>query len=111
MGCAPLCASDRDMKHAITPIDEALVLSKFETLPISTWTYNSDGDDVKHLGPMAQDFRAAFGLGVSDKNYDPIDAHGVQMAAIKAMLFRIQQLEKENDALEKRLEKLEKRKK
>lgn len=111
MGCAPMCASDRDMKRAITPIDEDVVLESFGAMPISTWSYASDGQNVKHLGPMAQDFKAAFQLGVSDKNYDPIDAHGVQMAAIKALLARIHKLERNNADLEARIKQLERQNK
>jgi hypothetical protein len=109
MGCAPLCASDRNIKRAITPVDEDAVLDAFQSLPISTWSYTSDGQNVKHLGPMAQDFKAAFPeLGVSDKNYDPIDAHGVQMTAIKALSARLRKMERENAALQARIEQLEK---
>jgi hypothetical protein len=42
-----------------------------------------------HLGPMAQDFYAVFGLGSTDRAYDPIDAHGVELAAIKAFYERL----------------------
>ncbi|GEM_PF-3674641 len=56
---------------------------------------------------MAQDFHAAFGLGVSELNYDPVDAHGVEFAAIKALNTRIRQLESQNKALEERLDRLE----
>jgi hypothetical protein len=56
---------------------------------------------------MAQDFRAAFGLGNSPEAYDPLDAHGVELAAIKALTARLHQLEAENRKLEERLEALE----
>ena len=108
-GCQPLCASDRNAKHQIVPADEQAVLDAVAKMPISTWSYQSDDARVRHLGPMAQDFHAAFGLGVSELNYDPVDAHGVELAAIKALNARIQQLEQQNSRLEARLKKLEKR--
>ena len=75
-------------------------------MPISTWSYKADDPSVRHLGPMAQDFHAAFGLGRTDRAYDPIDAHGVELAAIKALYERVRteaelidRLERENEEL------------
>ncbi len=105
-GCAPLCVSDRDLKRNIEPIDEQAVLESIARMPVSTWSYKSDDPSVRHLGPMAQDFHAAFGLGSTDRAYDPIDAHGVELAAIKALYERlekdhalIERLERENEEL------------
>jgi hypothetical protein len=107
-GCAPLCVSDRDLKHAIVPADEQAVLEAVSQLPILTWSYRTDDARVRHLGPMAQDFRSAFGLGDTARAYDPIDAHGVELAAIKALNARLRQLEAQNAQLEERLKTLEK---
>ena len=56
-------------------------LSAEQRLPVSVWTYGFDDDGVRHLGPMAQDFAAAFGLGDDDRVIDMVDANGVVMAA------------------------------
>ena len=102
-GCSPLCKSDRNVKRDIEPVDEQAVLEVLATLPVSTWSYKSDDPAVRHLGPMAQDFYSAFGLGDTDRAYNSIDAHGVAMAAIKALYersraedARIERLEQEN---------------
>jgi trimeric autotransporter adhesin len=65
---------------------------------------------VRHLGPMAQDFHARFGLGDDDRTYNSVDAHGVALAAIQALdrmvaaqEKRIQSLERENRRLARRL--------
>ncbi|MGO9838689.1 MAG: tail fiber domain-containing protein [Polyangiaceae bacterium] len=107
-GCAPLCQSDRNLKRDIEPVDEQAVLERVAEMPVSTWSYKSDDPTVRHLGPMAQDFRAAFGLGDTDRAYNSIDAHGVAMAAIKALYersreqdARIDRLEQENAELRK----------
>ena len=42
------------------------------------------------MGPMAQDFRTAFGLGVSDKLIDTIDPDGVALAAIQGLNALVQ---------------------
>jgi hypothetical protein len=109
-GCAPFCASDRNKKKNITPADTAEILKKVRELPISHWTYTNEPADVRHLGPMAQDFHASFGLGSDDRTYHSVDAHGVALAAIQALERlvveqgkRIERLERENQRLERRL--------
>jgi len=95
------CASDRNLKHGFEPVDDDAVLETLADLPISTWSYKSDDPAVRHMGPMAQDFRAAYGLGDTDKAYNPIDAHGVALAAIKALYERVKRDEARTDALER----------
>jgi hypothetical protein len=75
-------------------------------MPVSTWSYRSDDPSVRHLGPMAQDFHAAFGLGSTDRAYDPIDAHGVELAAIKALYQRMLEQEERIERLERENRKL-----
>jgi hypothetical protein len=113
-GCAPLCVSDRNLKRDVAPIDPAAVLAKLHRLPIWTWRYTDEPPGVRHLGPMAQDFYASFGLGDSDRTYHSVDGHGVALAAIQALDRLVQaerertaQLERENRALGKRLDDLE----
>ena len=101
--------SDRNLKRDVEPVDDQAVLERVAKMPVSTWSYKSDDPSVRHLGPMAQDFYAAFGLGDTDRAYNSIDAHGVALAAIKALYersreldARIEQLEHENQELRKR---------
>jgi hypothetical protein len=116
-GCAPLCKSDRNLKKNIARADTDAILKKVSELPISTWTYLDDPSGVRHLGPMAQDFRASFGLGNDDRTYHSVDAHGVALAAIQALEHvveqqeqRIEKLEEENRSLGKRFRALDGRK-
>jgi hypothetical protein len=53
------------------------------------------------MGMMAQDFYGEFGLGTTDKAYSPVDAHGVEMAAIQALYERLQQQERRIEQLER----------
>jgi hypothetical protein len=92
--------SDRNLKRDIEPVDPRAVLDAVARLPVSTWSYKSDDPDVRHMGPMAQDFKAAFGLGDSDRTYNAIDAHGVSLAAIQALYEKV----KEQDSRIERLE-------
>jgi hypothetical protein len=98
--------SDRDAKRALLPVDERAVLDAVSRMPIATWSYKTDAAEVRHIGPMAQDFKASFGVGASERSYDPVDAHGVALAAIKALnarldeqSSRIERLERENREL------------
>jgi Chaperone of endosialidase len=100
------CISDRELKRDIEPVNRGSVLESLTGVPISTWSYASDDPSTRHMGPMAQDFRAAFGLGDSDRTYYPVDAHGVALAAIqavyeqvKAQEVRIKHLEMDNAEL------------
>jgi len=77
-------ASDRNMKTNVARLDDAAVLDKVSRLPISKWSYVSERG-VRHVGPMAQDFYAAFGVGADDKHITSIDEDGVALAAIKAL--------------------------
>ena len=113
-GCAPLCMSDRNRKKNIAPADTEAILKKVSALPISTWTYLDEPSSVRHLGPMAQDFHASFGLGDDDRTYHSVDAHGVALAAIqglerlvKQQEQRIERIERENRALAQRLRALD----
>jgi hypothetical protein len=104
--------SDRNTKTDIFDVQPDEVLAKVDKLPISTWRYK--GDAPQHLGPMAQDFVAAFGLGADDKHIAPLDAAGVSLAAIQALNRKvtekqvaIEDLARRNADLEKRLADLE----
>jgi hypothetical protein len=95
-----MCRSDRNLKRDIRPIDPDDILRAIARLPVSEWSYKSD-PGVRHMGPMAQDFHQAFGLGGSDRSYDPIDAHGVAFAAIQALYERVEAQQRQIDALER----------
>ena len=60
------------------------MLDKVSNLPISEWSYVSE-HGVRHVGPMAQDFYAAFNVGEDDRHITSIDEDGVALAAIKAL--------------------------
>ncbi|HEX3468553.1 MAG TPA: tail fiber domain-containing protein [Candidatus Elarobacter sp.] len=76
--------SDRRAKTNIVPLDDAAVLDKVAALPISRWSYRTE-HGVRHVGPMAQDFYAAFRVGEDDRHITSIDEDGVALAAIKAL--------------------------
>ena len=71
--------SDRNAKENFAPISPDDVLIKVTALPISTWTYK-EMRDGRHLGPMAQDFYAAFQLGGSDTTITAVDTEGSRVS-------------------------------
>ncbi|WP_157187455.1 tail fiber domain-containing protein [Nocardia vinacea] len=84
------------------PMNGHDVLGEVVKLPISTWRYEWEPPDVRHLGPMAQDWKAAFGLGDSDKVIYNVDASGVALVCIQALQRQIVELRAEIDRLRDR---------
>jgi trimeric autotransporter adhesin len=81
-------SSDVNRKHGFQPVSGEDVLAKLAALPISTWSYLDEDVAVRHMGPTAQDFRAAFGLGDTERAISTVDADGVALAAIQALEAR-----------------------
>jgi hypothetical protein len=95
--------SDRASKGGIVTADTSRVLDGVLSLPISTWHYLTQSEGVQHLGPMAQDFRAAFGLGDDERHITEVDEGGVALAAIQGLN---EKLEKDNASLRGELDAL-----
>jgi hypothetical protein len=98
--------SDRNLKRDIRAVDSSEVLERLARLPISTWSYRAE-PEAQHIGPMAQDFSASFGVGKSDRIIEGVDASGVALASIQALYQRLNALEERNRALEQRVRELE----
>jgi hypothetical protein len=101
--------SDRDAKTDIESVNDRSILAKVSTLPVSASRYRSERG-VRHVGPMAQDFYAAFGVGEDDRHITSIDEDGVALAAIKALheenrhlAAELEDLKARNAALESRV--------
>jgi uncharacterized coiled-coil protein SlyX len=78
-------SSDKNLKTAVHEIDAKDLLQRVSDLPITSWTYKRD-PLKRHVGPMAQDFHAAFGLNGDDETHiSEVDIAGVSLAAIKAL--------------------------
>jgi len=107
-GGAWVNGSRRASKENFAAVDPAEVLEQVAALPVQRWNYIAEDDAVQHIGPVAEDFRAAFGVGAGD-GIATVDADGVALAAIQALNSRIQSLEAENRALAARLAALEAR--
>lgn len=109
-----VAGSSRTIKHAFEPVEARAVLGRLLELPITEWSYTSDTADIRHLGPVAEDFFAAFRLGRENRHVAPLDLSGVAFAAIQGLHelvrerdARIEELEESRDELARRLEELE----
>ena len=97
--------SDRNLKQDFEPLDSMEILKRLVSVPIHSWSY-TNSPSVRHVGPVAQDFHGAFGLGEDDKHIATVDADGVALAAIQGLN---EKLERENRELRQRLRALERR--
>jgi hypothetical protein len=112
--------SDRNAKTDFAAVDGAALLERLSRLSITSWVFKDDRN-LRHIGPVAQDFHAAFGLnGTDDTHINLADAAGVSMAAIQELNKRLKekdariaaleaQVKSMNDTFSARLAKLEER--
>ena len=98
--------SDRNLKENFAAVSSREVLAKVAALPISRWNFIGD-TTTPHVGPMAQDFYAAFGLGTDERHIATVDADGVALAAIQGLNQKLEEKDARIAELERRLEKLE----
>ncbi len=101
--------SDRNMKEKFTPVEGADLLSKIDRLPITRWKYKTESDEVSHIGPMAQDFHAIFGVGGDSTAISTLDPSGIALAAIQELSRQNNELKRHNAALESRLDELQRK--
>jgi hypothetical protein len=98
--------SDVNRKENFRGLDAEDLLARLAAIPVREWNYKAQSPSIRHLGPTAQDFHAAFGLGESDTTITTTDADGVALLAIQALERRTRDLERENARLRADLEAL-----
>ncbi len=86
------CASSRSLKENFAGVDGEDVLARIRGIPVNTWNYIAEGRQSRHLGPFAEDFAAAFGLGTDNRAIGLLDIDGVNFAAVKALEQRTAEL-------------------
>ncbi len=112
--CSPswTITSDRNQKENFKPVDHRAVLEKLARMPVTEWTMKGEKPGIRHIGPVAQDFHAAFGLGGDDdRRIVSSDETGVALAAIQGLNRKLEdqlkRQEAENAELRQRLTRLE----
>ena len=106
--------SDVNAKENFNPVDTAEILDLISELPLTTWSYLDSDPGTRHIGPMAQDFNPLFDVGEYEDYISAIDSSGVALAAIQELssiaerqAAQIEQLKRQNEALNSRLQTLE----
>jgi trimeric autotransporter adhesin len=95
-------SSDRNVKENFKPISTQEILQKVANLPLTRWNYKEDKAS-EHIGPMAQDFYAAFNVGPDDKHIAVVDEGGVAFAAIQGLNQKLEETRAENAELKHEL--------
>jgi hypothetical protein len=106
-GSSWINASDRNLKQDFAAVDARAVLEKVAVLPVQTWSYKAQPEQ-KHLGPVAQDFHAAFGLGMDDVSISTVDEGGVALAAIQGLNQKLNEKDAEIQELKQSVDQLKK---
>jgi len=91
-------SSDRNLKADFAPLDAPQILDRVAALPVSSWVYKTD-TGARHIGPMAQDFHAAFAVNGNDDTHINVgDEAGVALAAIQGLNQKLEEEAKVKDA-------------
>lgn len=101
--------SARASKTNVQSVDAHAVLDGVHSLDISTWEYkdgDGNGTGRTHLGPMAEDFHDAFGIG-NETTINSVDRGGVALAAIQGLSAKLTEKDERIEQLEDRLLTLE----
>jgi len=91
--------SDRNAKENFEQVDATAILAKVAAMPVKTWNYKTQADNIRHIGPTAQDFKSAFGVGESDMGITTVDADGVALAAIQGLVEELKERDREIEEL------------
>jgi len=103
-GTAWAVISDRNVKKDFAAVDSRVILEKLAVMPITQWHYRwEEAEATPHIGPMAQDFKAAFYPGTDDRSITTQEADGVELAAIQGLNAKLEEKDARIAAMEKEL--------
>jgi trimeric autotransporter adhesin len=77
--------SDRNRKENIVWLDGEDVLRRLRNVPVAAWNFIDSESDARNVGPMAQDWHAAFRLNSDSLTINQADFDGVNLAAIQGL--------------------------
>ena len=95
--------SDRNRKEHFQAVDGEDILVRLRRVPVTSWNYIAEGREVRHIGPMAQDWHAAFALNDDPLTINQGDFDGVNLAAVQALERRTTEQAERIRALEAEL--------
>lgn len=83
------CTSDRDAKENFIPADGKDIVERLVAMPLFSWNFKGADPTIRSLGPTAQDFYGAFGLGRNDKSIANVNLEGVALAAVQGLNAKV----------------------
>jgi hypothetical protein len=95
-GSAWNVVSDCNRKENFRALDGEDLLARLRNVPATSWNYIAEGPEVRHIGPMAQDWHTAFGLNADSLSINSGDFDGIDLAAIQALERRTSELRDES---------------
>jgi hypothetical protein len=101
------CTSDRDAKENFVPEEGKDIMQRLVAMPLFSWNFKGADPAIRLLGPTAQDFYAAFGLGRNDKSIANVNLEGVALAAIQGLHQLVEERGARIVALEQRVSEVE----
>ncbi|MGC2236667.1 MAG: tail fiber domain-containing protein [Pyrinomonadaceae bacterium] len=99
------CSSSKSLKENFGLLNYTDVLERLRRIDVQRWNYKGETAGIFHIGAFAEDFYREFGLGADAQSIGLLDISGVNMAAIKALDERTENLQKENNLLREQLQK------
>jgi hypothetical protein len=98
-------ASSRERKTGFKQVDPEQVLVRLRDVPVSEWSFSGNDEGVRHIGPVAEEFHAAFDLAGQDPTHLSVtDVQGVALAAIKGLDHKLGAREQEVARLREEIE-------
>ena len=85
--------SSRALKENLEPANGDRVLEMLDRLDLYEWSYIDQAS--RHVGPMAEEFSAVYGLGESRVKIAPSDMAGVALSGVKALRAENVELKRE----------------
>jgi hypothetical protein len=98
--------SDRNAKENFDRVDAKWILTKVAAMPVMTWNYKTQDESIRHIGPTAQDFKKAFGVGESDTGITTVDADGVAFVAIQGLVEELRKRDEKINTMARELDQL-----
>jgi len=101
--------SDKNKKENFKTVDKQEILDKLVAMPVDSWNYKTQNKNITHIGPYAQDFNKAYGLGDGKLSISTIDSNGIALVSVQALAERNKILNQKNKELEHKMNSLEAR--
>jgi hypothetical protein len=98
--------STKTAKTKVRPVNPVEALEQVRSLDVTRWEYEAQAD-AEHMGPMAEDFYEAFGLGSDERRISTVDADGVALAAIQGVAKKHDETLDRLEAKDERIDDLE----